>query len=121
MSRWCVLICRLDDEQQPEQLTELHRIELPSPDAAQLTPEHALDQLEADASAVGQAVIRSLVEQQWEEIDAQATAAHERLFPPGAGAPRGVRAPQGRQPGGDPPPAPADLLSPGGGPPLPSQ
>jgi hypothetical protein len=110
MSRWCVLICRREDEQQPEQLTEVHRIELPGPDVARLAAEGALDQLEADASAVGQAVIRSLIEQQWEEVDAQATAAHERLFPPGAGAPGGIRAPQGGEPGGAPPSAPASLL-----------
>ena len=82
MSRWCVLICRMEDEQQPEQLTEVRRIELPAPAAAP-APECTLDQLEADASTVGQAVVRSLVEQRWEELDAQATAAHERLFPPG--------------------------------------
>jgi hypothetical protein len=42
-----ILIVRVADEKQPEQTTELQRIDLPAPEPGQLAPETALNQLEA--------------------------------------------------------------------------
>ena len=113
MSRFCVLICRLDDEEQPDQLTELQRIELPAVEAQQFLPETALDQLEAGALATGREVMRGLVEQQWQALDEQSAADYPRLFPPGHGQAGGPRPAEGRHPGGDSAVVAADLLPPG--------
>ena len=83
MSHLYILICRREEADPPEQLTELHRLELPAMDVEQLTPETALDQLEAGAWATGQEVIRRLIQAQWQQVDAQVAADYQRLFPPG--------------------------------------
>ena len=85
MSRLCVLICRVEDEQQPDQLTQLQRIDLPALDPAQLQPATALDQLEATSLATGQQVMRHLLGQQWQQVDQQLAAELQRLSPPGDG------------------------------------
>jgi len=85
MSHLRVLICRVDDEQRPEQMTELQRIDLPAVDPQQLTPETALDVLEAQSMATGQALMRRLLGQQWQELDRQLAAETQRLSPPGSG------------------------------------
>jgi hypothetical protein len=83
MSHLRVLICRVEDENHPEQMTELQRIELPVVDPQQLTPETALDVLEAQSLATGQEVMRRLLGQQWQEVDRQLAAETQRLSPPG--------------------------------------
>jgi len=83
MSHLRVLICRVDDEQHPDQMTELQRIDLPAPDLQQLTPETALDELETQSLATGQEVMRRLLGQQWQEVDRQLAADTQRLSPPG--------------------------------------
>lgn len=83
MSHLRVLICRVEDETHPEQMTELERIDLPGPDPRQLTPETALDALETQSLTAGQAVIRRLLGQQWQEVDRQLAAELQRLSPPG--------------------------------------
>ena len=82
MSRLCILLCRVEDEDHPDELTELHRVELPALDAAQLTPETALDRLEAQAFTTGNEVMRQLLCHQWQEVDQQLAAQYGRLFPP---------------------------------------
>ena len=82
MSHLRVLICRVDDENHPEQMTELQRIDLPAVDPQQLTPETALDTLEAQSLTTGQEVMRCLLGQQWQEVDRQLTAEAKRLSPP---------------------------------------
>jgi hypothetical protein len=84
MSHLRVLICRVDDEQHPEQMTELQRIDLPAVDPQQLTPETAVDALEAQSLATGQEVTRRLLGQQWQEVDQQLAAEAQRLSPPGS-------------------------------------
>lgn len=81
MSRLCILLCRLEEDR-PEELTELHRVELPPLDAAQLAPETALDTLEAQALTTGNEVMRQLLCHQWQEVDQQLAAAKRRLSPP---------------------------------------
>lgn len=83
MSHLRLLICRVEDESQPEQMTELERIELPGVDLQRLAPATALDALEAEALASGQEVARRLLGQQWQELDRQVAAAAQRLSPPG--------------------------------------
>ena len=83
MARLCVLICRIDDENAPDTLTPLQRVDLPALDAHQLPPATALDQLETQAVASGQEVMRHLLGHQWQMVDAQLTAEALRLSPPG--------------------------------------
>jgi hypothetical protein len=83
MSHLRVLICRVEDERHPEQMTELQRIDLPAPDLPQLTPETALDELETQSLATGQELTRRLLGQQWAELDRQLAAETQRLSPPG--------------------------------------
>ena len=82
MSRLCILLCRVEDDAQPDELTELHRIELPAVDPAQLAPDTALDTLEAQALTTGNAVMRHLLVHQWQEVDRHLAAAEQRLSPP---------------------------------------
>lgn len=83
MSHLRLLLCRVDDEQHPEAMTELHRLDLPAVDGQQLSPATALDELEARAVASGQALARQLLGQQWQELDRQVAAEAQRLSPPG--------------------------------------
>lgn len=69
MSHLRVLICRVDDETQPDQMTELHSFDVPDVDPDQLEPETALDEMEAGVLTVGQEVMRHLLKSQWEEVD----------------------------------------------------
>jgi len=85
MSHLRVLICRVDDERHPDVMTELQRIDLPAVDLQQLTPETAVDALETQSLATGQAVMRRLLGQQWQEVDRQLAAETQRLSPPGSG------------------------------------
>ena len=83
MSRLCILLCRVEDEDDPDTLTELHRVDLPAVDTAHLAPETALDTLEAHALTTGNEVMRHLLGHQWQEVDQQLAAAAQRLSPPG--------------------------------------
>jgi hypothetical protein len=83
MSHLRVLICRVDDERHPDQMSELQRIDLPALDPQQLAPETAVDELETQSLATGQAVVRRLLGQQWQEVDRQLAAETQRLSPPG--------------------------------------
>ena len=82
MSHLRILIVRVADEKQPEQTTELQRIDLPAADPGQLAPETALNQLEATTLDTGQTVMRHLLVAQWQELDQLLVAAHRQLFPP---------------------------------------
>jgi hypothetical protein len=82
MSRLCVMICRVDDEANPDALTLLSRQDLPVPDRAELAPATAVDQMESRAITAGQALIRQLLYHQWESFDQQLAAEVQRLSPP---------------------------------------
>lgn len=79
MSHLCILICRVQDEQQPDSLTPLHRIDLP---AATADVADCLDELEQRALTAGQEVMRHLLVEQWKEVDQQLVEEYRRLFPP---------------------------------------
>ena len=106
MSRYYVLICRCDDDTLPDQMTELDRIEVATPDARSLTKETALDHLEALTLAQGHEVMRHLLVRQWERVDAQLAAHHRELFSPVPGKGGRSSPDQSGQPPGDPPSAP---------------
>ena len=82
MSRLCILLCRVEDEDRPDELLELHRVDLPAVDVAQLAPDTALDTLEAQALTTGNEVMRHLLGHQWQEVDRHLAAAAQRLSPP---------------------------------------
>jgi hypothetical protein len=110
MARFCILVCRCDDEQQPEALTQLARLELPALPAEEWAPATALDQCEARALATGREVTRHLFRHQWEALDAELAAAAQRLSPPVYPAEGRERSVEGGHLGGDlPPGAPGPL------------
>lgn len=82
MSHLRVLICRVDDEASPDQMTELHSIDLPVVEPGQMQPETALDKLETEVLVVGQDVMRHLLQSQWEEVDRLLVEAYQRRFSP---------------------------------------
>jgi hypothetical protein len=82
MSHLRVLICRVDDEASPDQMMELHSIDLPAVEPEQMPPETALDELETEVLAVGQDVMRHLMKSQWEEVDRLLVEAYQRRFSP---------------------------------------
>jgi hypothetical protein len=88
MARLCVLICRIDDENAPDRLQELQRIDLPALDPSQLAPAAALDQVETRAVTSGQEVMRHLLRHQWQVVEEQVAADALRLSPPGNDHPR---------------------------------
>jgi hypothetical protein len=112
MSRYYVLICRCEDDTKPDQLTELDRIEVATPDARSLQKETALDHLEALTLAKGQEVMRHLLVRQWERVDAQLAESHRELFSPLPGEGGRPSADQGGQPAGDPVSAPPGARTP---------
>ena len=101
MSRLAILICRIDDESDPHQFTELDRIDVPPLDAHLLQQETALDHLEAQTLAQGHQVMQHLLQRQWERVDDQLAANYRELFSPVPG--EGGRSPadQSGEPGGD--------------------
>lgn len=82
MSYLRVLICRIEDE--PGKTTELAHFDLPSVDPDNLEPEKTLDQLEDAILSHGQQIMRSLLEEQWRNLDSILVARHHEAFPPEA-------------------------------------
>ena len=81
MRRIRVLICSVD-EQTPDEMTELAAFDLPTPDVATLQPETALDQLETTTHQAGNAILRRLLQAQWETIDTTLAEQHRERFSP---------------------------------------
>lgn len=107
MSRFRIVIQRIDDEGPTERVTELDQIDVAAPDARFLQKETALDHLEAQTLASGQEVMRHLLTRQWERVDEQLVTGYRELFSPQPGQEGWPRSDQGRQSAGDPAPAPA--------------
>ena len=80
-SQLCVLVCRVDPAQ-PEAFQPLHRIDLPAVPVESLEPGQGLEALEAQVSATGHAVMRTLLEVGWEALDQALVADYQRLSPP---------------------------------------
>ena len=82
MSHLRVLICRVEDEKQPDKMTELHSFDLSAVDVDNMKPETALDQLESSTLTQGHEIMRYILEQQWVDVDELLTEKHEEAFPP---------------------------------------
>jgi hypothetical protein len=85
MSRLRILICRVDDEDQPDQMTELHSLDVPDIDLDQLEPGTALDEMEDGVLTIGQDVMRYLLKSQWEEVDKLLVEQYRQRFSPSGG------------------------------------
>ncbi len=81
MSHIRVLICRVDDPSS-DTMTELASFDLPAPDVAALQPETALDELEATTQTTGHAILRRVLQAEWDLIDAELAARHRQAFSP---------------------------------------
>jgi hypothetical protein len=82
MRRIQVLICSID-ENTPDEMTELACFDLPATDVTALQPETALDDLETTTLETGNAILRRVVQAQWDVIDARLTELHRQRFPTG--------------------------------------
>lgn len=82
MSRLGVVICRVEDKGANEQMTEVARFDLAETDVATVAPGTGLDVIEDATHQAGQAILRRLLQAQWEAVDAAAVAAQRRSFPP---------------------------------------
>ena len=81
MSHIRVLICQVD-EPASDQMTELAAFDLPAPDIATLRPITALDDLETLTHETGHAILRRVLQAQWDIIDAALVAQHRQdAFP----------------------------------------
>jgi hypothetical protein len=107
MSRFRIVIQRIEDDGATERVTELDRIDVAAPDARLLQPETALDHLEAQTLATGHEVMRHLLTRQWERVDEQRVAHYRELFPPVSGEGGRPRPDQGGLPAGGAASAPA--------------
>ncbi len=68
MSHIRVLICRVDDPAS-DQMTELAAFDLPAPDPQSLQPDTALDDLETTTHETGNAILRRVLQAQWQTLD----------------------------------------------------
>jgi hypothetical protein len=85
MSHLRVLICRVDDEANPDQMTEVHSFDLPAVAPEQMKPETALDKMETEVLIVGQEVMRHLLKSQWEAVDRLLVEQYQEHFSPRGG------------------------------------
>ncbi len=76
-----VLICSVD-EQTPDEMTELAAFDLPAADVTTLPPAPTLDDLDATTHATGTAILRRVLQAQWEVLDAELANQHRQRFSP---------------------------------------
>ena len=81
MSHIRVLICRVDDPT-GDTMTELAAFDLPAPDVMALQPETTLDELEATTQTMGTAILRRVLQAEWELIDTELADRYRQAFPP---------------------------------------
>jgi hypothetical protein len=81
MSHSRVLICRVDDPAS-NQMTELAAFDFPATDVTTLQPEAALDDLETTTQATGNAILKRVLQAQWDLIDATLVEQHRQRFSP---------------------------------------
>ncbi len=83
MSHIRVLVCRVDDPTS-DQMTELAAFDLPASDVTALQPDTALDELEMTTQETGNAILRRVLQAQWDIIDAELAEQHRQSFSPSA-------------------------------------
>ncbi len=81
MSHIRVLICRVDDPA-TDQMTELAAFDLPAAEVTTLQPATTLADLEATTHATGTAILRRVLQAQWDVIDAELADQHRQRFSP---------------------------------------
>ena len=84
MSHIRVLICRVDDPTS-DKMTEVAAFDLPTPDVTALQTETALDELEATTQTTGTAILRRVLQAEWEVVDDELAARYRQAFPPSCG------------------------------------
>lgn len=77
MRRIRVLICSVDEDTS-DAMTELACFDLPAANVAALHPETALDELETTTHETGNAILRRVLQAQWDVIDAALVAQHRQ-------------------------------------------
>ena len=82
MSHLRVLICRVEDEAQPEKMQELHRFDMHPVDPGSMKQETALDWMEGSTLKAGNLIMRRLLEYLWEEADELLVQKYQEDFPP---------------------------------------
>ena len=90
MSHIRVLVCRVDDPD-TDQMTKLATFDLPASNVTALQPETALDELETITQETGNAILRCVLQTQWDLIDADLTEQHRQAFSPSGGPRRRAR------------------------------
>jgi hypothetical protein len=81
MSNIRVLICRVDDPG-IDQMIELAAFDFPAADVTTLQLETALDELETTTQATGNAILKRVLQAQWDTIDAALVEQHRQRFSP---------------------------------------
>ncbi len=81
MSHIRVLVCRVDDPIS-DQMTELAAFDLPAPEPATLQPDTTLDNLETITHETGNAILRRVLQAQWETLDTTLTEQYRQRFSP---------------------------------------
>ncbi len=84
MSHIRVLICRVEDSTS-DQMTEIAAFDLPASDPTTLEPTTALDDLETTTHEIGNAILRRVLQAQWETVDTQLAEQYRQRFSPSAG------------------------------------
>jgi hypothetical protein len=75
------------EDEKSQEMTELHRFDLPAVDVEKLCPETALDELEKSMVDNGQKITGYLLRQQWVDIDEELVERYQQAFPPWGGDP----------------------------------
>ncbi len=81
MRRIRVLICSVEEDT-PDEMSELACFDLPTADIVTLEPTTALDDLETVTHETGNAILRRVLQAQWDVIDAALVAAHRQQCSP---------------------------------------
>ena len=76
-----MLVCRVDDPTS-DQMTELAAFDLPAPDPTTLQPDTALDNLETVTHETGNAILRRVLQAQWETLDTALMEQYRQRFSP---------------------------------------
>jgi len=81
MSHIRVLICRVDDPASYH-MTQLAAFDWPAPDPTALQPATALDKLETMTHETGNAILRCVLQAQWETLDTTLAQQYRQRFSP---------------------------------------
>ena len=85
------VVIREVDDQSTQPPKELATFALPMTDIATLKPETTLDDLEATTHETGTAILRRVLQAQWDVVDAALAAQYRQRFSPSASASRRPR------------------------------